>query len=79
MRVQVQQKRKINYLSKGPIKSIGGKGLPAILIKEDDQMFYVVRWSDLAPEPKSVFVTIDIEMAQDFILKEIDRRNNEMC
>ncbi len=35
MRVQVQQKRKIN-LSKGPIKSIGGKGLPAILIKEDD-------------------------------------------
>jgi hypothetical protein len=42
-------------------------------------MFYVVRWSDLAPEPKSVFVTIDIEMAQDFILKEIDRRNNEMC
>ena len=36
-------------------------------------MFYVVRWSDLAPEPKSVFVTIDIEMAQDFILKEIDR------
>ena len=55
------------------LKSIGGKGLPAILIKEDDQMFYVVRWSDLAPEPKSVFVTIDIEMAQDFILKEIDR------
>ena len=36
-------------------------------------MFYVVRWSDLAPEPKSVFVTIDIETAQDFILKEIDR------
>ena len=35
--------------------------------------YVVVRWSNLAPEPKRIFETDNLDKAHEFILKEIDR------